>query len=59
MMASSKLAYPSARLELQIKTKYKITVSKEERNTSGKGYPSQSEKTGYKHNFWNGDLQRC
>lgn len=46
-MASSELAYPSARLELQIKTKYKFTVSKGERNTWGKGYPRQSEKTGY------------
>lgn len=32
-MASSELAYPSARLELQIKTKYNFTISKEERNT--------------------------
>lgn len=33
--ASSELAHPSARLELQIKIKYNFTRSKEERNTWG------------------------
>lgn len=53
--ASTELAHPSARAELQVETNHNFTTSKEERNTWGKGYSSQSEKTGYEHNFRNGE----